>query len=648
MRSGLLLASSLLSLAALVSCGTSADPLSQGPIAGDVGGSVSEPVFGSGDAEELQLAENLAYEVLYGPTSPALAKGVDALRTTRVKLDDLGMAHTRVQQLVNGVPVFGGEAIVHLDERGKLFGVTDDLLANVQVNTTPDLTKEEAMEIAAEELFGGEGQLSADPEASLWVLRHEGTDHLVWRVQLRRTLGQAGDTMPLYFIDAHTGELVWGYENLQSATCSGSTNYYGTISFECYTTGGSYFTEDATQLLATFSYNNTTTTLSYVSSTSTTFGTSQLTKNAIEAYYVLQQTNSYFENVHGRNGIDGAGGPAAVTTHGYNFVTAATSYSRNYVNAYWDGTMMVYGDGDGVNASSLTSLDIGGHELAHGVTEYEANLTYSGEPGHLNEATSDVFGAMVERSVLGESTDTWLVGEDAWTPGTSGDALRYMNDPADDGYSYDYYTSSIGSVDVHYGSGVPNLVFYLMAKGGTHPRGKSTVSVTGIGADDAADIWYLALTSYMTSSTNFSGARTAMLSAAQALWGSTTSTQYKAVQDAWAAVGVGTSSSGGGGSSCTSTTYTGSLSKSRSSAYAPSSSGSSVTGTSQTATLTGPSSADFDLYLEKKSGSRWSSVASSTTSGSSESLSYTGTSGTYRVRVYSYSGTGSFSTTWCR
>ncbi|MBK9371849.1 MAG: M4 family metallopeptidase [Deltaproteobacteria bacterium] len=421
--------SSLLSLAALVSCGTTSDPLNQGPVAGGVEGSFDEPVFGSGSEDELELAENLSYEVLYGPTSPALAKGVDSLRTTRVKLDDLGMAHTRVQQLVNGVPVFGGEAIVHLDERGKLFTVTDNLLANVRVNTTPDVTKAEAMEIAAEELFGGEGQLSADPEASLWVLRHEGVDHLVWRVQLRRTLGQTGDTMPLYFIDAHTGELVWGYDNLQSATCSGSTNYYGTVSFECYTTGGSYYTEDATQLLATFSYNNTTSSLSYVSSTSTTFGTTQLTKNAVEAYYVLQKTNSYFENAHGRNGIDNAGGPAAVTTHGYNFVTAATSYSRNYVNAYWDGTMMVYGDGDGSTASSLTALDIGGHELAHGVTEYEANLTYSGESGHLNESTSDVFGAMVERSVLGESTDTWLIGEDAWTPGTSGDALRYMNDP---------------------------------------------------------------------------------------------------------------------------------------------------------------------------------------------------------------------------
>ncbi|MFO0007589.1 MAG: M4 family metallopeptidase, partial [bacterium] len=107
-----------------------------------------------------------------------------------------------------------------------------------------------------------------------------------------------------------------------------------------------------------------------------------------------------------------------------------------------------------------------------------------------------------------------------------------MDDPAADGYSYDYYTSGIGSVDGHYGSGVPNLAFYLLSEGGTHPRGKSTPAVTGIGADAAADIWYLALANYMTSSTSFSGARTATLNAAAALYGAT-STEYTQVGNAW-------------------------------------------------------------------------------------------------------------------
>ena len=608
-----------------------------------------ELVFQSGTPSELALAEELAMDHLFDSEGPALPKGIDEVRVLKNQVDDLGFAHTRVQQLHQCVPVFGGEAIVHLDGRGKLFALTDDFVPGIDVDVAPLYSADEAADIAAEDHYDGWAALTADPTVELVILRREGVDYLTYKVQLERLDGVVAE-QPLMFIDAHTGDLVWGFENLKTATCSGATNYYGTVSFECLSSGGSYYTENGTEGVATYSYNNTTASLYYVSSTSTTFSTSSaVTRNAVEAQYVANNVNDYFWDTFGRNGIDGSGGPAAITSHGYSYISSYTSYSSKYVNAYWDGTAMTYGDGDGVYSGSLTMLDVGGHEFTHGVTEATANLTYSGEPGHLNESMSDVFGAMVERSVLGESSDTWLIGEDGWTPGTSGDALRYMNDPADDGYSYDYYTSGIGSVDVHYGSGVPNLAFYLLSEGGTHPRGKSTVSVTGIGADEASAIWYKALASYMTSSTSFSGARTAMLSAASSLYGSS-STEYAAVQDSWAAVGVGSSSSGGGtgGTTCTTATYSGSLSRSGRSAYQPSSSGLSVSGTDQTLTLTGPSSADFDVYLQKKSGSSWSNVASGTGSTSSESVSYTGTSGTYRVRVYSYSGSGSYNLSWCK
>ena len=600
---------------------------------------------------DLPAVEDASVELLFAPGQAASLKAVDGLRVLRSKIDEEGIAHTRVQQMVGSVPVWHGEAIVHLFSDGEVFAVTDSLIERVAVDTTPALLADEAVDLAVGDLLGGWDQLTEDPTSDLWVFRtDDGVDHLAWRVQLRRVDGDEHPTMPVGFIDAHSGELLWSYENLQTATCSGATNFYGTVSVECYTDGTSFFTEDQTKKVGTFSFNNTTSSLYYVSSASSTFDTStKVARNAFEAHYVAGKVVDYFLAAHGRNGIDGAGGPAGVTTHGLGYITSNTSYASNYVNAFWDGTDMTYGDGDGYNSGSLTVLDVGGHEFTHGVTQYEANLTYSGEPGHLNEATSDIFGAMVERAVLGESSNTWLMGEDTWTPGTSGDALRYMNDPAADGYSYDYYSSTIGTKDVHYGSGVPNLAFYLMAKGGTHPRGKSTVVVTGIGADAAAAIWYSALANYMTASSNFSAARTAMISASTALYGATAA-ETIAVYDAWAAVGVGSAySTGGGGgtSSCTSTTYTGSISRSGRSAYAPSSSGASVGAVAQTVSLTGPSGSDFDLYLEKKSGSRWSSVASSATSSSTESLSYTGTSGTYRTRIYAYSGTGSYTVTWC-
>ncbi|MCK6507240.1 M4 family metallopeptidase [Myxococcota bacterium] len=606
-------------------------------------------VFGTGSADELALAEELAHARLLADTDgPARIKGIDELRTLKVHVDDLtGMAHAKVQQLHEGVPVWGGEAIVHFSTGGKVASITDDLRASVQVDTTPLYDADEAIDLAVELDGHGWQSLTAEPTADLWVLRHLGRDHLVWRVSLHR-VDSADPAIPVLFVDAHTGEQVWAYDNMQGATCSGSTNYYGTKSVECYTDGSSYYLENQADNLGTFSWGNTTTSLYYNSNSSTTWGTSSTAKNAFEAHWVSQQVYDYFLGSHGRTGIDGAGGPAYVSTHGDAYITTTTSYSRNYGNAYWDPTneYIVLGDGDGTYMSSVTSLDILGHEFTHGVTQNEANLTYSGESGHLNESMSDVFGAMIERYALGESADTWWMGEDVWTPSVSGDALRYMDDPADDGYAWDYYSSSIAYADVHDGSGVGNLAFYLLSEGGTHPRGKSTTAVTAIGADDAADIWYLALTSYMTSSTSYAGARTATLSAAAALFGSS-STQYTQVGNAWAAVGVG-GSSGGGSSACTTSTYTGSISRRGASVYAPSSSGTSVTVSSQAVSLSGPSSADFDIYLQKKSGSRWSNVASSTADGSSESISYSGSSGTYRVRVYSYSGTGSFSLSWCK
>ena len=445
-----------------------------------------EIVFQDGSDEELLLAEDRSYQNLFADADgPVRGKGIDGLRTLKVNVDEVGMAHTKVQQLHNNVPVWGGEAIVHLARNGKFSHVTDDLIPDIKVNTTPDYTADEAIDLAVDEFYNGWDELDQDPVADLWILRQDGVDHLVYRVQLHRIDGTAHDEMPVMFIDAHTGELVWQYNNLQSATCSGTTNAYGTVSVDCYSSGGTYYLEDTTDLLGTYSYNGTTSTLSYVTSTSTTFGTSTYTKNAVEAHYTIQKVYDYYKSTFGRNGINGSGGPGAISSHGYSFISSATSYSSGYVNAYWDSTnlYMVYGDGDGVYSNSLTTLDVGGHELTHGVTQYEANLTYSGESGGLNESMSDIFGAMVERSVKGESsTTTWYIGEDTWTPGTSGDALRYMSDPYKDGYSLDYYSSSAATTDVHYSSGISNLAFYLLSKGGTHPRGKSTTTVTAITA----------------------------------------------------------------------------------------------------------------------------------------------------------------------
>lgn len=473
-------------------------------------------------------------------------------RVAKVEIDDLNMAHTRVQQTVNGVPVWGGEAIVHLRKDGSLFTVTDNLVKNVFVDTTPTLSEKVAVEMATSRIRGGREVLTAEPVTDLWVWAGKDETQLVYRVQLRREDGTAQTSMPVYFINAHTGAKVFSYDNLQtqSATGSGVSLYSGTVPLNTYKSGTTFYLEDVGRKVGTFNYNNGTSTAARYSDADNVWD-SAIQKAGVDAQYGAIKTYDYFLNVHGRNGIDGSGGPGATTSIDgtTRLITSRVHYSSNYNNAFWNGSYMTYGDGNGTTFSPLVTLDIAGHEMTHGVTERTANLTYANESGALNESMSDVFGAMVERSVQGESANTWKIGEQCYTPSNgTGDALRYMDNPhlaSNSGYTSDddpdhyaeRYTGSGDNGGVHINSGIANYAFYLAAKGGTHHR--SGVTVTGMGADDAAKIWYRALTSYMTASTNFAGARTATLNAATVLFGAT-STQYARTCAAWTAVGVGT------------------------------------------------------------------------------------------------------------
>jgi Zn-dependent metalloprotease len=223
---------------------------------------------------------------------------------------------------------------------------------------------------------------------------------------------------------------------------------------------------------------------------------------------------------------------------------------------------MTYGDGDARTYGPLVNLDVAGHEMSHGVTSRSANLVYSGESGGLNEATSDIFGTMVEfYSNNGGDAGDYLIGEKIYisNPGNT-KALRYMFTPSIEGTgaaSSDCWYSGVGSLDVHYSSGVANHFFYILAEGtaaqtfpgstrvhssktcvsGDTRVAHGTASLSGIGRDKAEKIWYLALTGYMTSSTNYKGARTATLSAAADLYGNG-SAEWNAVNAAWAAVAV--------------------------------------------------------------------------------------------------------------
>jgi Zn-dependent metalloprotease len=500
-------------------------------------------------------------------------KGIAAgdVKTLRVfeDKDRAERVHTHVQQTHNGIPVFGGQAIVHLNavKGAEAEPMTDNLVEGVAVNTNASLTAAEAIAAAKgkyKEKKGCDNCLTGAPKADLWVLRHEGVDYLTYRVQLSRLDGTKDTSEPVYFIDAHSGALVWSYENLQtqSATGTGSSLYSGTQSINTFRSGANYYMEDHSRLIGTFDNRNSAKitqagivnfgSFYYFTDADNVWNTSTQ-RAGVDAHFGSAKVYDYFLSVHGRNGIDGSGGPR--TFNSINGTTALISstvhFGKSYNNAFWSSSrnQMFYGDGDGTNFTPLVTLDICGHEMQHGITSRTAGLVYSNESGALNESWSDVFGAMVELYARGgqETTATWWIGEDAYTPARAGDALRYMDTPhraGNAGYTADddpdhyseRYTGTGDSGGVHINSGIANHVFYLVAKGGNHAHVPGPF-VTGIGTDKAAKVWYKAITTYMTSSTNFAGARTATINAANSLYGAG-SAESNAVADAWTACGV--------------------------------------------------------------------------------------------------------------
>ncbi|GAB3534193.1 M4 family metallopeptidase [Arthrobacter tecti] len=187
-----------------------------------------------------------------------------------------------------------------------------------------------------------------------------------------------------------------------------------------------------------------------------------------EAYSGLGAMYNLFGEVYGRSSIDDAGHPLNATVH----------YGEAYDNAFWDGSRMVFGDGDGeVFGRFTSSITVISHELTHGFTQYTSNLRYQGQAGALNESISDVFGVLVEQRELGQSADaaSWLVGEGIFTDKVQGRALRSLKAPGtaydDDvlgkdpqpGTMADYVETTSDNGGVHINSGIPNHAFYIAA-----------------------------------------------------------------------------------------------------------------------------------------------------------------------------------------
>jgi Zn-dependent metalloprotease len=248
-----------------------------------------------------------------------------------------------------------------------------------------------------------------------------------------------------------------------------------------------------------------------------------------EGYDGLGATHRYFTKVHRRNSIDDRGLPLDATVH----------YRRSFNNAFWNGRQMVFGDGDGEIFGRFTqSLDIIGHELTHGVTQFEAGLEYEGQSGALNEHMSDVFGSLVKQYAMKQTARKadWLIGAGLWAPGVHGLALRSMRAP---GTAYDdprvgrdpqpshmegYVDTADDNGGVHINSGIPNHAFYLAAIGF---GGHSWVH--------AGKVWYLALTKRLRRDADFKAAAKVTIEVAGEEFGTKGASILRA---AWKLVGI--------------------------------------------------------------------------------------------------------------
>ncbi|MFI5854166.1 M4 family metallopeptidase [Streptomyces parvulus] len=463
-----------------------------------------------------------------------------------------GTLHTRYERTYDGLPVLGGDLVVTSDAgtTERVVKATSKAIRPATVTPKISAGKAEQQAVSVAKAAGAE-DAAADraPRKVVWAA--QGTPVLAYETVVGG-LQEDGTPNELHVItDAATGAKLFEYQAIHNGT--GNTMYSGTVTLGTAQSGSSYtLTDTGRGNHKTYNLNRGTSgTGTLFSGPDDVWGNGQASNAetaGADAHYGAALTWDYYKNVHGRSGIRGDGVGAYSRVH----------YGNNYVNAFWSDSCfcMTYGDGSG-NANPLTSIDVAAHEMTHGVTSNTAGLVYSGESGGLNEATSDIFGAAVEFHANNSSdVGDYLIGEEIDING-DGTPLRYMDKPSKDGASKDAWYSGIGNIDVHYSSGPANHFFYLLSEG----SGTKTINgvsydsptsdglpVTGIGRDKAAKIWFRALTTKFTSTTNYAAARTGTLAAAGELYG-TDSTEYKRVQDAWAGINVGARSGGGGGTS---------------------------------------------------------------------------------------------------
>jgi bacillolysin len=517
------------------------------------------------------LLRALADRPALGQAQPVLRRELaltpaDDLRLLRTETDAEGGVHERFQQYYQGVKVEHGVVSLHA-RAGRIEALSGELeQAATMPAVQPALAEAAALQLALRAVGARVYQwqlpaeeralkaLTADPlatyqpKAELVVVgdfRQPAAARplvLAWKFNI---YAHEPLSRELIYVDARSGQVVLRDAVIKhlNVTGTGATRYLGQRPVFTDQTGSGFRLRESVHgkgvvTLNALKSNSYAASVDFVDNdnnwTAAEHNNVNFDNAALDAHIGAQATQDYWTTVHGRDSFDDRG--TVLTSYVHFDDTPATPAGLE--NAFWNGSVMSYGDG-GTHFRPLTAVDICGHEIGHAVCSSTANLVYSNESGALNEGFSDIWGACVENH-LDPTKQIWLIGEDIDRLHA---ALRSMSNPNAFGQPDTYkgtswYNGTADNGGVHTNSGVLNYWFYLLSVGGagTNDNGKA-FNVTGITIGSAARIAYRAERFYLTANSNYSAARQATLQAAVDLFG-LGSAQVTAVAKAWQAVGV--------------------------------------------------------------------------------------------------------------
>lgn len=496
---------------------------------------------GPGDASRgIEAARPTGFRVLSGPAAQSFVLPADVRLTQRLRLNTYGLTYERYQQYAGFAQILGGQLTLYRDDAGDIVNVVGSHYQNIAPANAATLSHGDAAAIAERDI-GPAATRSVD------LMIDPASGRLFFRVESRTF-----DSRWFHWIDASNGSTINRYNGIETGSgkgvkgdtkdLTGVTTFHGSSGHGA--TGPHYdlSANDGRQI--TYDARNRTSLLYYVTDSDDVWDL--VTSNRaspgqpalIDAQYYANVADDYYQSAHGLNWLT-CTGKAAMSSVGH--------YSKNYNNAFWNGTYLVYGDGDGTTFRELSGgLDVVAHESTHAVTDCTSALVYQDESGALNEAFSDMMGNSAEFFAASSGRDPtvspdWLIGEDVYLAASVQPGFRNMSDPAEDGDPDHYSERQIGGGDnggVHTNSGIANHAYYLLLAGGqnagcarghSHCTGDGAISVSGIGLAAAQQIFFLGFTALPSNAT---------MCQARASTETVAGVNQPSVADAWRAVGL--------------------------------------------------------------------------------------------------------------